>query len=68
MSELLDTAVWRRSARCVSDHHCVEVADLGVAVGLRNSQRPTQWLTFSKQEWRSFLDELDAGEFRPDSH
>jgi hypothetical protein len=60
MSELPDVA-WRRSARCVSDHHCVEVADLGDAVGLRNSRRPELLLSFSKQDWRGFLDRLMAG-------
>jgi hypothetical protein len=54
-------AAWRRSVRCVSDHHCVEVADLGDTVGLRNSQRPEFSLSFSKREWRGFLDGLKAG-------
>jgi hypothetical protein len=53
-------AVWRRSTRCVSDHHCVEVADLGDVVGLRNSQRPGLSLTFSKQAWHGFLDIIEA--------
>jgi hypothetical protein len=65
MSEL-PRAVWRRSARCVSDHHCVEVADFGDAIGLRNSQRPEDSLTFSAQAWRSFLDGLKAGDFHTD--
>ncbi|RSM51518.1 DUF397 domain-containing protein [Actinoplanes sp. ATCC 53533] len=59
----LPRAVWRRSARCVSDHHCVEIADLGDAVGLRNSQRSELSLTFSKQVWRGFVDRVKAGDF-----
>jgi hypothetical protein len=60
----LPSAVWRRSLRCVSDHHCVEVADFGDAVGLRNSQHPEHSLTISTQAWQNFLDELKAGDFR----
>jgi hypothetical protein len=63
MSEL-PRAVWRRSARCVSDHHCVEIADLGDTVGLRNSQRAEISLTFPKQAWHDFLERLTAGDFR----
>ena len=62
----LPRATWRRSARCVSDHHCVEVADLGNAVGLRNSQCPEFSLKFSRQEWHGFLDGLKAGDFNPE--
>jgi len=59
----LPRAVWRRSARCVSDHHCVEVADHGDTVGLRNSRRPEFSLTLSKKAWQSFRDGLKAGRF-----
>jgi hypothetical protein len=65
MSEL-PRAVWRRSTRCVSDHHCVEVADLGDAVGLRNSQRPELSLSLSRQAWQQFIDGIEAGEFPSD--
>ena len=61
MSEL-PHATWRRSTRCVSDHHCVEVADLGDTVGLRNSRRPELSMTFSKQDWQNFLEELTVGD------
>ena len=54
--------VWRRSARCVSDYHCVEVADLGDDVGLRNSQRPEIELSFSKAVWRDLIAAVKAGE------
>lgn len=57
-------AAWRRSARCVSDHHCVEVADLGDLVGLRNSQRPELMLAFSRPVWRSFVAGVENGDFR----
>jgi len=59
----LPRAVWLRSTRCVSDHHCVEVAGLGKTVGLRNSQRPELFLTFPVQAWHDFLDGIEAGVF-----
>jgi uncharacterized protein DUF397 len=59
-------AAWRRSTRCVSDHHCVEVADLGDLVGLRNSQRPELSLAFPKQAWQGFLEGVRVGDFRFD--
>lgn len=55
--------VWHRSARCVSDHHCVEVANFGDAVGLRNSQRPEHSLTFAAQAWQGFIEALKSGHF-----
>lgn len=58
----LPRAAWRRSARCVSDHHCVEVADLDDGVGLRNSQRPASSLIFSRQMWQRFVDGVKVGE------
>jgi len=60
-----DMPDWRRSTRCVSDHHCVEVADFADldAVGLRNSRRPAVSLVFSKQSWLGLIDGIKAGEF-----
>lgn len=65
MSQPPRAPVWRRSTRCVSDHHCFEVADLGDAVGLRNSQRPELSLAFPKTAWRDFLSGIEAGDFHP---
>ncbi|MFI7540041.1 DUF397 domain-containing protein [Actinoplanes sp. NPDC049599] len=56
-------ATWRRSARCVSDHHCVEIADLGELVGLRNSQVPDASLAISRPAWRHLVAGIKAGEF-----
>lgn len=55
-------AVWRRSTRCEGGH-CVEVADLGNAVGLRNSTLPEVELSFSVDQWRDFVTAVRAGEF-----
>jgi hypothetical protein len=61
-------AVWRRSTRCVSDHHCVEVADLDGMVGLRNSQSPELSLVFSRQTWQGFLEGIQTGDFTFDEN
>jgi len=65
MSELprFAAAPWRRSTRCVADHHCVEVADLDGAVGLRNSRRPEVSLVFSRHAWQAFVDDIKASGF-----
>ena len=59
----LAIGVWTRSARCVSDSHCVEVADLGETMGLRDSKRPEVSLTFSKPSWQTLVDAIKNGEF-----
>jgi hypothetical protein len=62
MPDLPDN-LWRKSTRCVSDHHCVEVADFGVNVGIRNSQRPDIALMLPKPAWQALLDGIEAGDF-----
>ncbi|MEV4423556.1 DUF397 domain-containing protein, partial [Patulibacter sp. NPDC049589] len=59
----LSVAAWRKSTRCVSDHHCVEVADLGDDVGVRNSQRPQTALVLPKAAWRDLIDGITRGDF-----
>ncbi|TDO42416.1 uncharacterized protein DUF397 [Paractinoplanes brasiliensis] len=46
---------WRRSSRCISDHHCVEVARVESGVLLRNSQKPDEVLRLTPDQWRDFL-------------
>ena len=48
-----EAPVWVKSSRCESTH-CVEVADLGPAVGVRNSTVPATSLTFSAADGRGF--------------
>lgn len=55
---------WRRSTKCESSG-CVEVADLGDAVGLRNSTLPEVAITLSTQAWKEFIAGMHAGEFDP---
>jgi hypothetical protein len=57
-------ANWRRSKACVGEAHCVEVADFGDIVGLRNSQSPTVTLAFGKPAWQTFIDAVKNGEIR----
>lgn len=70
MSDAARTAAvgWRKSARCVSDNHCVEVADLGGTVGLRNSRLPEVSLSLSEQAWRDLIAGVKAGEFDRPQH
>jgi hypothetical protein len=55
-------ALWRRSTKCEAGA-CVEVADLGPAVGLRNSTEPETALAFPVESWRHFIAAVRAGEF-----
>jgi hypothetical protein len=59
---------WRKSAYCVGESHCVEVATDEPAVGLRNSRHPEITLTFDTAEWRIFLDDLKSGALPLDRH
>ncbi|GAA0468297.1 hypothetical protein Ade02nite_79170 [Paractinoplanes deccanensis] len=64
MSDIVEPGpLWRRSARCITDNHCVEVAELpgGEMVGLRNSQLPDVALTLSRPVWRDLIAAIKAG-------
>jgi hypothetical protein len=58
------TLAWRK-ASASGANGCVEVAPLpGGGVAVRDSKNPASpVLSFSRQEWLSFLDGLDRGEF-----
>lgn len=58
----LGKAAWRRSTKCESAA-CVEIADLGDDVALRNSTDPGRNVVFSREDWRSFVAGVRAGEF-----
>jgi hypothetical protein len=58
---VINTA-WRRSTKCESSS-CVEVADLGDAVGLRNSTLPEVTIALSGNAWREFVAGVHDGEF-----
>jgi hypothetical protein len=52
--------VWRKSTRCESQH-CVEVAQVGAGVAVRDSVVPEQFVVFDADAWRIFVDTLRVG-------
>jgi Domain of unknown function (DUF397) len=57
-------AVWRSSSFC-NDNACVEVAIRNHDVSVRRSGDSGLVLTFTHEEWATFLDGVKAGEFTP---
>ncbi|GAB3967260.1 DUF397 domain-containing protein [Plantactinospora veratri] len=58
-----DQPTWRRSSRCVAEHHCVEFTLMGDGVALRNSQQPMDVLLIGRTEWRALVAGISAGVF-----
>jgi hypothetical protein len=56
------SAAWRRSSRCDSSS-CVEVASRDAVITIRNSQHPSDTLSFSRAEWIAFVEGVRAGDF-----
>lgn len=56
------TSAWRKSTRCGESGHCVEVANFGQRVGLRNSTRPDETLTISLTAFRELVIRIKHGE------
>jgi hypothetical protein len=60
----LTEAIWRTSSRSNGQGQCVEVADLGEAIAVRDSKHPAgPVLTFTPAEWAAFIDGAKDGEF-----
>jgi hypothetical protein len=57
--------IWRRAARCAGDGDCIEVAHFPEGeVAIRSSKDAHgNYLTFSTEEWRAFVDGVESGEF-----
>ena len=56
---------WRRSTRCGESGQCVEIADLGVSVAMRDGTDPDgAILTFPRSGWTAFVAGLVREEFR----
>jgi hypothetical protein len=55
---------WRRSQRCGEAGTCVEIAQLGELIGLRDAKNTAHPpLLFDRTAWRSFVAGIKAGEF-----
>jgi len=55
---------WQRARACGTQGNCVEVADLGDRIIMRDSKDPDgPTLTFTPFEWECFLDGVAKGEF-----
>jgi len=60
----LSRAHWKKSSRSSANGQCVEMAELGSAVALRDSKDPTgPVLIFTPGEWAAFLAGAKDGEF-----
>ena len=66
MDEPQEHPAWRRSTRCGESGQCVEVADLGDAVAMRDAADPDgPVLSFTRSSWTAFVADLVRGELRP---
>lgn len=60
----LSQVIWRTSRRSHQNGACVQVADLEVGVGVRDSKAPgTGHLTFSLRAWAAFMTQARAGRY-----
>ena len=55
---------WEKSSLSFANGNCVQIADLGGEIGVRNSRNPDgPILRFSIHEWHAFLAGARNGEF-----
>jgi hypothetical protein len=63
-SPVLPSIEWRKSTRSSGNGNCVEFADLGDSVAVRDTKdRGGPTLQFSSDGWRAFVAGAKAGEF-----
>jgi Domain of unknown function (DUF397) len=55
--------IWRKSGKCEADH-CLEVAEAGSEILIRDSQRPDAVLRVSRSDWDVFAAGMAAGDFQ----
>ena len=61
----LARALWRKSTYSGGNGSCVEIADLGAAVAVRDSKDPDgPKLILTPGQWHSFTDSIKAGNHR----
>lgn len=59
-----DTRTWRRSTYC-ADAACVEVAEDGDRILMRDSNDTSQpYLDFDRADWQLFVEEIMSGSLR----
>lgn len=64
MARDLSNAPWHKSSRSSGNGNCVEVADLGDAVAVRDTKdRSGPVLVFTPAEWDAFVAGAKGGEF-----
>lgn len=53
---------FKKSSRC-GDSACVEVGRINDVTIVRSTTAPENVVTFTKEEWRPFIEGVKAGEF-----